>query len=89
MWKPVQNKSPDLFNFIENLSFDWGEFVELLELFSNMSITAKSETVDDLLADVACEWLNHDVHDEYANTSRPWFQNYHVTVRNKLFIGKS
>ena len=34
VWKPVQNRAPDLFNFIENFSFDWGEYVELLGLYT-------------------------------------------------------
>ena len=31
----MQNRAPDLFNFIENFSFDWGEYVTLLEMFNN------------------------------------------------------
>ena len=58
VWKPVQNKAPDLYNFIENFSFDWGEYITLLDMFNQADET---EDQEDLLERVACAWLNHEV----------------------------
>ena len=38
-WKPVQNRAPELFNFIENFSFEYPEYIELLESYINTSDT--------------------------------------------------
>ena len=38
-WKPVQNRAPELFNFIENFSFEYAEYIELLESYINTSDT--------------------------------------------------
>lgn len=63
--------------------------MDLLELYNNISLTTRTETMDGLLSEVACQWLNHNTSImDNKDIRRPWFQNFPVTDRNKLFIGK-
>ena len=43
VWKPVQNKAPDLYNFIENFNFDLGEFTTLLEMYNKAEVKSAEE----------------------------------------------
>lgn len=86
VWKPVQNRAPDLFNFIENFSFDWGEYVELLGLYTELANS--SEVEEDVMWSAACSWLKHDV-ELPDNQTQPWHLNFPVTVRNQLYIGNN
>ena len=89
VWKPVQNKAPDLYNFIENFSFDWGEYIDLLEMFN------EAEDGESHMEDVACAWLNHEVvshsldhfSQEKTEYTQPWYRNFPVTRKNHLYIG--
>ena len=68
--------------------------MELLELYNKKSATSTIMSKTELLDDVACEWLNHDIDIpimEYGTTRnqvQPWYLNFPVTVRNSLYIGK-
>ena len=85
MWKPVQNRAPDLFNFIENFSFDWGEYVALLELYTRLAGAGRAG--EQLIRQVACAWLNHLI-ELPDGAQQPWAHNFPVTVRNQLYIGE-
>ena len=84
VWKPVQNRAPDLFNFIENFSFDWGEYVELLGLYTELATRFEEE--EEVIWRTACAWLKHDT-ELPDNQSQAWHLNFPVTVRNQLYIG--
>ena len=96
VWKPVQNKAPDLYNFIENFNFDWGEFHTLLEMYNKAEESTGLLEVEEesLLENVACAWLNHEVVIQGAldfpnvNQTQPWYQNFPVTRKNHLYIGR-
>ena len=87
MWKPVQNRAPDLFNFIENFSFDWGEYVALLELYTRLAGAGAGRGREQLIGEVACAWLNHLI-ELPDGAQQPWAHNFPVTVRNQLYIGE-
>ena len=88
VWKPVQNRAPDLFNFIENFSFDWGEYVELLGLYTALARGSKEEKEEEVLWSAACSWLKHGI-ELPDNKTQSWHLNFPVTVRNQLYIGKT
>jgi len=90
-WKPVQNRAPELFNFIENFSFEYEEYIELLDLYNNMSKTNNFTTMDQ----IACRWLRHNhtshLYDPLTNQKKArtqaWYKNFPVKIRNQLYIG--
>ena len=90
----MQNRAPDLFNFIENFSFDWGEYVTLLEMFNNDTSDNEEDDEEERMQRVACAWLNHDIeipvidYDNHQVQRQAWADNFPVTVRNQLYIGK-
>ena len=50
VWRPLESRAPDLFNFIENFSFDWREYRQLLgDLAGAGGLEA-----------AACRWLLHN-----------------------------
>ena len=91
----MQNKAPDLYNFIENFNFDWGEFHTLLEMYNKEESSGLLEVEEEsLLEKVACDWLKHEVVIQGAldfpnvNQTQPWYQNFPVTRKNHLYIGR-
>ena len=87
VWKPVQNRAPDLFNFIENFSFDMGEYVAVLERYTELvTKSGAGEKEEEVMWRAACDWLRHDI-ELPDNQSQPWHFNFPVTVRNQLYIG--
>ena len=90
-WKPVQNRAPELFNFIENFSFEYEEYMELLELYNHMVDMKKSTNLEK----IACEWLKHNhtshLYDPFTKhrqaRSQAWYKNFPVKIKNQLYIG--
>ena len=90
-WKPVQNRAPELFNFIENFSFEYEEYMELLELYNHMVAMEKSTNLEK----IACEWLKHNhtshLYDPFTKhrqaRSQAWYKNFPVKIKNQLYIG--
>ena len=102
VWKPIQTKAADLYGFIENFHFDRREYMRLLQMFNKAQTSTdvfqsgEKGSRPHLLERVACDWLNHECKkhglDHFSlNQSapkQPWHQNFPVTQRNHLYIGR-
>ena len=92
-WKPVQSRAQELFNFLENFSFEYEEYIELLTSYNTMM--KMNTSTENSLEDVACAWLkhNHTSHLYDHNTKQrharqqAWYNNFPIRIKNQLYIG--
>jgi len=92
-WKPVQSRAQELFNFLENFSFEYEEYIELLTSYNTMM--NMNTSTENSLEDVACAWLkhNHTSHLYDHNTKQrharqqAWYNNFPIRIKNQLYIG--
>ena len=85
IWKPLQNRAPEIYHFLENLSLRYDELESLL-----LSYISSPSPLP-----LSCQWLRHNITSLQYNpyqmrevgVVQEWYQQFPVLNLNKLFIG--